>query len=96
MPWGNKKLHCCPSCGSADAATIDSRYLEDTGWRRRRRECHACRHRWSTVELPAELVGDLRHVFAHLKTIERLTAESRLMITTVGFDAHIWDETEND
>lgn len=87
----NQLLQCCPACGSSNAATIDSRYLDDVGWRRRRRECHACRHRWSTVEVPAELLGQMKYVFFKLKVIEQLAAEGRLSLLD-GRLALAWDE----
>lgn len=93
MRWGSQKLQCCPECGSANAAIIDTRYIEETGWKRRRRKCHACQHRWSTVELPAELVGELETVYVQLKRIEQLAAESRL--TLVGGNLSLsWDKSE--
>ena len=65
-------------CGSSNAAIIDSRYMDNTGWRRRRRECPGCRYRWSTIEVPLELLSELRVTMANLKTIERLATEGRL------------------
>ena len=43
----------CPQCGSADTGVIDSRPSTDAI--RRRRECAACSHRFTTYERIAEL-----------------------------------------
>ena len=40
----------CPKCSSADTAVIDSRTAEDGRAVRRRRECDACKHRFTTFE----------------------------------------------
>ena len=50
----NKLKVPCPSCGSRDVGVIDSRSWEDLQERRRRRECDACGHRWTTVEVPID------------------------------------------
>lgn len=41
---------CCPVCGSAEVGTTDSR-PRSGGSIRRRRECGACKHRWTTIEI---------------------------------------------
>ena len=38
----------CPSCGGVDSRVVDSRNME--GGVRRRRECSACRYRFTTTE----------------------------------------------
>ena len=43
----------CPRCNSATVIVADSR--EYDGQRRRRRHCKTCKHRWSTVEVPADM-----------------------------------------
>jgi transcriptional repressor NrdR len=40
----------CPSCAAADSRVVDSREAEGGSAIRRRRECLACGHRFSTVE----------------------------------------------
>jgi transcriptional repressor NrdR len=40
----------CPSCGASEDRVVDSRESEDGSAVRRRRECLACRSRFSTVE----------------------------------------------
>lgn len=41
----------CPFCGEADSKVIDSRPTEDGGKIRRRRECLACKKRFTTYEV---------------------------------------------
>lgn len=41
----------CPYCGDLDSKVIDSRPTEDSERIRRRRECVACRRRFTTYEL---------------------------------------------
>ena len=40
----------CPFCGEADSKVIDSRPTEDGEKIRRRRECLACKKRFTTYE----------------------------------------------
>ena len=42
----------CPRCEAAGTRVIDSRDLEGGGTIRRRRECEACSHRFTTYERP--------------------------------------------
>ena len=40
----------CPSCGHPESKVVDSRPSDDNTTIRRRRECLACRHRFTTYE----------------------------------------------
>ena len=40
----------CPKCKHKDTKVLDSRITEDGKATRRRRECPACGHRWTTFE----------------------------------------------
>ena len=40
----------CPACGTADTRVIDSRPAESGVSIRRRRQCEACQHRFTTYE----------------------------------------------
>lgn len=42
----------CPACGATDTRVIDSRPVETASAIRRRRECEACHHRFTTYERP--------------------------------------------
>lgn len=45
----------CPSCTEVDDKVVDSRMADDGGTIRRRRECLACGHRYTTFERHEEL-----------------------------------------
>jgi transcriptional repressor NrdR len=45
----------CPSCAEVDDKVVDSRMADDGGTIRRRRECLACGHRYTTFERHEEL-----------------------------------------
>ena len=40
----------CPKCGGNKSSVVDSRQAEDGNTIRRRRECEACQHRFTTYE----------------------------------------------
>lgn len=40
----------CPACAAADTSVVDSRVVSEGSQVRRRRECNACRHRFTTYE----------------------------------------------
>ncbi|MFQ5522828.1 MAG: transcriptional regulator NrdR [Acidimicrobiia bacterium] len=42
----------CPSCGAPDTRVVDSRPAEGGQSIRRRRQCEACQHRFTTYERP--------------------------------------------
>lgn len=42
----------CPTCERPDLTVIDSRPLFEDATVRRRRQCQACNHRFSTIEVP--------------------------------------------
>lgn len=47
----------CPSCGSTGIKVINSR--PHPFGRERRRKCLGCGHRWSTIEVPMDLMLNL-------------------------------------
>jgi transcriptional repressor NrdR len=49
----------CPNCGSLDDLVVNNRHKEDHTIIRRRRECAACNHRWTTYELHANALKRL-------------------------------------
>lgn len=76
----------CPACGTDDDRVVDSRPTEGAASIRRRRECQACDHRYTTferVEQPELLVrkrsGTLTH-FDRGKVLEGMAraAKSRI------------------
>jgi transcriptional repressor NrdR len=70
----------CSACGHLDSKVIDSRQSDDGGTIRRRRQCLACGHRFTTFERPETVVlmvikrsGD-REPFDRAKVIAGLNA----------------------
>ncbi len=49
----------CPKCQSNNEKVIDSRDTHGDWTRRRRRVCISCNHRWTTTEIPTEMVNEL-------------------------------------
>lgn len=64
----NEHHSCCPKCDQATAIITDSRVLPNGTWRRRRRRCTACAHRWATLEVPERLVAGLPKALADVET----------------------------
>ena len=62
--------HKCPGCAAAGSSrVIDSRPTREGGTRRRR-VCSACKHRWSTIEVPlGEAPIDLERLHAKLQKL---------------------------
>lgn len=46
----------CPACGALDDKVIDSRLIKDSTVIRRRRECIACRRRFTTYEMIEDIL----------------------------------------
>lgn len=68
----------CPSCGAMEIRVVDSRPAENGAAIRRRRECEACAHRFTTYErLEPQMVikrsGDLE-VFSPTKLASGISA----------------------
>ena len=65
----------CPFCHDLENRVIDSRLTQDGGVIRRRRECHACRRRFTTYERVEEILplvvkkDNRREVFDRLKIV---------------------------
>ncbi len=84
MSEANDCWNTCPSCQSSRVQVTDSRPHHDGLWRRRRRICTACKHRWSTMEVPAELVENLPDtVMLGEKAIEGLNVMQRDLATFI-------------
>lgn len=48
----------CPQCGGLDDRVANGRQKADNTIMRRRRECLACQHRWTTYEFMADSLKD--------------------------------------
>lgn len=74
----------CPHCQLDNDTVKDSRPRYGGAGVGRRRKCLACQKRWSTIELPAELVEQLvEAVGAYLgveETIESKSSSSRAIL----------------
>ena len=74
----------CPSCGKSGAKCFDSRRTKGRyadpgapkGYTWRRSECAACKHRWTTIEIPVEEFDDLTRLKGLAAGIYRLLAET--------------------
>ena len=50
-------MSACPECGSWGSKVREARKDTRFGWKWRLRDCYDCEHRWSTYEVPAELLS---------------------------------------
>jgi len=73
----------CAACGHLDSKVVDSRQSDDGGAIRRRRECLACGHRFTTFERPETLAltvikrsGD-REPFDRVKVVAGVHAATK-------------------
>ena len=73
----------CIACGHDTVMIRDSR-VNSRNWRLRRRECMECKHRWSTYEVPVEVMSSVEEVLdilhtlgIHVQIIERLLEKAR-------------------
>lgn len=64
----------CPECGGRESKTIDSRYARKFGFNtiRRRKECKACKRRWSTFEMPGEVIDYFKTIKDHFNASKRI------------------------
>lgn len=57
MNAGDLNARTCPMCMAEDSRVRDVRVNSVTEILERRRECRACGHRWTTVEIPRSAYG---------------------------------------
>lgn len=62
----------CLSCGSSNVITIDSRH--EHVWRMRRRHCATCLYRWTTYEVPADLVEGMEEFLIQAQRLRDMAA----------------------
>jgi len=85
----------CVHCGNATVATIDSRVMA-SNWRMRRKRCTSCEHRWTTYEVPAEMLDNFKYILEtmrlmgnHVHAIGLLLEQTRhLSMIQEGKDAN--------
>lgn len=51
----------CPLCDKGGTRVINSRYVTSYDGVSRRRECQNCGHRWTTIEICADRIEEMRH-----------------------------------
>ena len=61
----------CENCGEDAVTIIDSRLSQDNQIRRRR-HCHICKHRWSTLEISVKQYEKLIAINNNLKSVKDL------------------------
>ena len=92
----------CPYCGYAESKVIDSRPAEEGSTIRRRRECLACRKRFTTYEimerLPLVVVkrDGSRQSFDRVKVINGLVRACEKRPVALGQLEAIADDIENE
>lgn len=73
----------CSACGHPDSKVIDSRQSDDGGTIRRRRQCLACGHRFTTFERPEALTlivlkrSGVRQPFDRAKVVAGVQAATK-------------------
>lgn len=61
----------CPKCKARRrVAVLDSRESDPVFGRRRRRGCLTCNYRWTTVEVPIELLFSVRELRHNVKNMQ--------------------------
>lgn len=84
MPTTSNNI--CISCGATTVDTIDSR-MGDSGWRKRRKRCKTCKHRWTTYEIPVDQLSNLISILTKLRDATLHIAEvNRLLQSFNGFN----------
>lgn len=73
----------CSACGHTDSKVVDSRQSDDGGTIRRRRQCLACGHRFTTFERPEALTltvlkrSGVRQPFDRAKVVAGVQAATK-------------------
>lgn len=58
----------CPKCDSENTSTLDSRIRNDGNTRRRRR-CHNCQYRFSSIEIDIDEYYDLKELAESIQKV---------------------------
>lgn len=67
--------YTCPKCGSNEVLVNDSRPKGKLGHFYRRRQCQACWHRFTTIEMPLTEYNDILQADEHLQALKRIINE---------------------
>lgn len=68
----------CIKCNANTVRTADSRITGQ--WRTRRKHCDTCSYRWTTVEVPADLLRNVDHILRALHVMTQNVSELQLML----------------
>lgn len=74
----------CSACGHTDSKVVDSRQSDDGGTIRRRRQCLACGHRFTTFERPEALTLTVIKRSAVRQPFERAKVVAGVQAATKG------------
>lgn len=80
--WAGTLKMPCPKCGEGKSRVIDSRNGRNN-WQRRTRTCAKCHARWTTMEVPVEVLAALPRAVAGLRA-----ARDGLTVMLDALDAH--------
>jgi len=76
----------CPKCSSTDTTCVDSRIHKQLGGRRRRYLCRSCTFRWSTLEVPFQLLEGLFKLQPIVNSMTHTLADLREVLHNVPLD----------
>lgn len=82
----------CMNCGHTKVMTIDSR--PTTLWRMRRKLCPMCRHRWSTYEIPTDMLDGMIELRRHLTAAKEHINQIDQVLATMPINKEICNGSE--
>ena len=66
----------CPQCSYHKSSVLESR--GSFGNKRRRRECHSCEHRWTTVEIESNEYSRLKKLANKAQQLQSILSKGLL------------------
>jgi len=66
----------CPHCSWGSSAVLEARQTQQ--YKRRRRECLSCEHRWTTVEVTAEEYKELKELANKAQQLQSILSKGLL------------------
>ena len=91
MPESGTGLSRCLKCDGV--ATVFNSRVDKNGWRWRRRECTLCEHRWTTYEVPAELLDALRTLHKSAQAAKQQVDALNSVLSTLSMvDKDVFDQ----
>lgn len=88
MPGSRKKIgvgskYQCPKCNYLISKVLESRYKVGNHYTRRRRQCCACLHRYTTVEIISAKYGEISPKFGFISQSEAISKKLKTCQTTM-------------